>query len=264
MAMDFGRSADMSENITDPVSQFDQIAFLYDELMMGVPYSGWVEYVHRILEHFHFQPRTVLDLCCGTGTASLLLAREGYQVAGVDISPGMVEEAKRKAAEKRLPVDFRVQDASSLRMGRRFDLIISLFDSLNYILDASALQNAFHRASEHLQTGALFVFDVNTEVALAGRLFDQSNVGSSANVIYDWRSTYDHETRICSIHMNYIYRSCGAEKRIKIVHYQRAYGIQEIAEMLETAGLSVLAVYNAYTLRKAGSRSDRVFFVAQK
>ena len=262
--MDFGRSADMSETITDPVSQFDEIAFLYDELMDGVPYSGWVEYIHRILGQFHFKPRTVLDLCCGTGTASILLAGEGYDVTGIDVSPAMVERARQKAAEKRLQIDFRVQDASSLRLGRRYDLIVSLFDSLNYILDAAALQNAFHRVSEHLQPGGLFVFDVNTELALAGRFFDQSNVGSGASVIYDWRSTYDYETRICSIRMSYIYRSCGAEKRIKIVHYQRAYGIEEISEMLKTAGFTVLAVYNGYTLKKATARSDRAFFIARR
>ena len=246
----------------DPASQFDDIAFLYDELMAGVPYAGWVEYLDRVLKRFDFQPKTVLDLCCGTGSASLLLAAQGYRVTGVDISAGMIECAERKAREKRLPIEFRVQDAASLRLGRRFDLVVSFFDSLNYILDAAALQNAFYRVFEHLDPGGLFIFDMNTEVALAGRFFDQSNFGSGAGLIYDWKSTYSYDSRICAIRMSYIRRRGGEEKRIRIVHYQRAYGVDEITGMLETAGFEVAAVYNAYTLRKATRHSDRVFFVA--
>lgn len=253
-----------SERIPDPARQFDDIAFLYDELMSGVPYAGWVEYIHRVLQHFGFEPKTVLDLCCGTGTASLILAKEGYRVTGVDISAGMIECAARKAEAERLPIDFRVQDAGNLRLGKRFDLVVSLFDSLNYILDAATLQNAFHRVYEHLEPGGLLIFDVNTEVALAGRLFDQSNLGSGQRVIYDWRSTYDHDTRICSIRMSFIHRSCGTESHVRITHYQRAYTMFELVRMLETAGLTVLAQYHGYTLRKASSRSDRVFFVARK
>jgi SAM-dependent methyltransferase len=252
------------EIITTPDHQFDEIAFLYDELMAGVPYRGWVEYLQRILEHYKYEPKTVLDLCCGTGTVSLILAKMGYQVSGIDISAGMIEYARSKAAGQGLYVDFYVQDAAELRLGKRFDLVVSLFDSLNYILDAAALQNAFYRVYEHLQPGGLFIFDMNTELALAGRFFDQNNLGSGAPVIYEWRSTYDCDTRMCTVHMSFIYRRRGEEKHVRIVHYQRAYGVDEITDMLRSAGLDVLAVYNGYTIRKASVRSDRVFFVARK
>ena len=252
------------EIITTPDRQFDEIAFLYDELMAGVPYRGWVEYLQRILEHYKYQPKTVLDLCCGTGSVSLILAGMDYQVSGIDISAGMIECAGSKAVGQGLRADFHVQDAAELRLGKRFDLVVSLFDSLNYILDAAALQNAFYRVYEHLQPGGLFIFDMNTELALAGRYFDQNNLGSGAPVIYEWRSAYDHDTGMCAVHMSFVYRRRGEEKHVRIVHHQRAYGVDEITEMLRTSGLDVLAVYSGYTLRKASARSDRVFFVARK
>lgn len=256
--------ADNTDDIITPDHQFDEIAFLYDELMAGVPYRGWVEYLQRVLQHYKYQPKTVLDLCCGTGTVSLILAKMGYQVSGMDISPGMIKWARHKSESMGLNIDFQVQDAAELRMGKRFDLVISLFDSLNYILDAAALQNAFYRVFEHLQPGGLFIFDMNTELALAGHFFDQSNLGSHASVIYDWRSTYDPDIRICTVRMNFIYRRYNEEQRVKITHYQRAYEVEEIVRMLESAGLNVLAVYNGYTLKKVSSRSDRVFFVVRK
>ena len=257
-------AADNTERISSPASQFDKIAFLYDELMSGVPYRSWVKYVRRVLKRFGCHPRTVLDLCCGTGSVSLLLAEEGYRVAGADISPAMIALARRRAEEKGLAIDYHVQDASSLRLGRRFDLIVSLFDSLNYILKSSALQEAFYRASEHLEPGGLLAFDMNTELALAAGLFDQSNLGSKSPLIYNWRSSYDVAARICRVQMDFAYRQGAAEERIEVVHYQRAYDIEEIVDMLRSAGLQPLAVYHAYTFRKATDRSDRAFFVARK
>jgi ubiquinone/menaquinone biosynthesis C-methylase UbiE len=253
-----------AEKIAKPDAQFDQIAFLYDELMVGVPYRLWADHIGRILKRFQIDPKSMLDLCCGTGTVSLLLAEKGYDVTGVDISPEMVEHARRKAAERCIRVDFHAQDASKLRIGKRFDLVASLFDSLNYILEASALQDAFHRVSAHMAEGGLFIFDMNTELALAVGLFDQNNLGSRGPVIYNWHSAYDPGTRICTIRMDYLYRRGGEEKRVNITHYQRAYDKEEIVEMLETSGLQVLAAFDGYSLRKATKRSDRIFFVARK
>lgn len=247
-----------------PEYQFDEIAFLYDELMSGVPYRAWVSYLHRILQNFRCRPTKVLDLCCGTGNVSLILAREGYRVTGVDISSEMIQRARMKAQSAGLQIEYYVQDASQLRLGRRFDLVISLFDSLNYILDSAALQQVFHRVSETLEPGGLFVFDVNTELALAGGYFDQSNIGSKAPVIYHWRSSYDHLSRICRIQMDFVYRRGGSERRVSVVHHQRAYDLDEIRQMLSTAGFDVLAVYDAYSFRKATSHSDRAFLVARK
>ncbi|HET6454473.1 MAG TPA: class I SAM-dependent methyltransferase [Armatimonadota bacterium] len=250
--------------IPSPESQFDEIAFLYDQLMSGVPYREWASYLKRTLKLYRHRPKTMLDLCCGTGTVSLLLASEGYQVSGVDISPKMIERATQKAQAMGIQADFHAQDASAFRLGRKFDLVFSLFDSLNYILEASALQQAFYRVSEHLNPRGLFIFDVNTEVALAGRLFDQSNLSARAPVNYNWWSTYDPDTRICTIHMDFVYRRASEQKKLRIEHYQRAYDLPEIEQMLTTAGLQPLDTYDAYSFRRATSQSDRVFFVARK
>lgn len=253
-----------AEDHLTPDQQFDEIAFLYDELMAGVPYRRWIDYISRIAARYDCRPGTVLDLCCGSGNVSLLLAEDGCQVTGVDISPGMIECAKQKAAQQGIYVDFHVRSASEFRLNRKFDMVISLFDSLNYILESSELQQAFHRVSAHLEPGGLFIFDMNTELALAMGFFDQSNLGNTLPVHYNWHSTYDRATQICSVRMDFIYRQDGVDKRVRVTHYQRAYSENEITEMLRTAGLDVLAVFDAYTFQKAGKNSDRVFFVAGK
>ncbi len=169
------------KGLDEPASisaQFDEIAFLYDELMTGVPYSEWVNYVERILRRAGRKPGRVLDLCCGTGSASILMAERHFDVTGVDISPEMIEIARSKARKAGREIEFHVGDASKLSIPGKFDLVISLFDSLNYILEADKLQQAFDRVSAHLEHDGLFIFDMNTEFALAAGFFDQSNAVS--------------------------------------------------------------------------------------
>lgn len=237
---------------------------MYDDVMAGVPYSAWVEYIERILKRMGQRPRCVLDLCCGTGTVANIFAAKGYKVTGVDISPAMVEVANRKARQLGSVVEYDVADASNFSLHDTFDLVISLFDSLNYILEAGALQNAFHCVSAHLEPGGLFIFDMNTELALAGGLFDQNNIGSRGLVHYKWRSAYNPASRICRIHMTFHRMRGGSTQEVELVHYQRAYDNEEISEMLGAAGLDVKAVYHAYTFRAASSKTDRAFFAAEK
>jgi SAM-dependent methyltransferase len=253
-----------SEKLISPAEQFDEIAFLYDELMRGVPYSEWIDYVVDILDQYDAAPSTVLDLCCGTGGASLVLAERGYQVTGVDISPEMVAHAIQKASRSGLFIDFHVQDAAELHLGRRFDLAVSLFDSLNYILESSAIQQVFYRVREHLEPGGLFIFDMNTELAFTAGLFDQTSRGIRSGLTYEWRGSYDRIAKICTIRMDFNYRRAKTERHVEITHYQRAYDIDEIVRMLGDAGLNVLNVYDAYAFTKVSKRSDRAFFVAAK
>ncbi|MBP6962822.1 MAG: methyltransferase domain-containing protein [Armatimonadetes bacterium] len=245
--------------------------------MAGVPYSEWISYVERILLRMGRQLRVqagaelhvhtihrVLDLCCGTGTVSALLADLGCDVVGVDISSEMIEIARRKARDKGRNIEYRVGDASSFTVPGKFDLAVSFFDSLNYITEADQLQQAFYRVSEHLEPGGLFIFDMNTEFALAAGFFDQRSLVSNRPVTYDWKSVYDPATRICRVSMSFRYRRGGEVSLIDLTHFQRAYDIGEVSGMLRSAGFEVHAVYAGYSFRPATSTSDRVFFVAGK
>src|SRR5579875_2033589 len=155
-------------------SAFRQLAPLYDTLMHEVPYEEWARYLERLLQERQAQPKRALDLACGTGNVAEHLHAMGMEVVGVDVSPAMIEEARRKAAERQLPIRYYVQDAAALELPEvPFDLCVSLFDSLNYITEPERLAKAFQRVAAHLVGGGLFIFDLNTEYALANRFFDE-------------------------------------------------------------------------------------------
>jgi len=241
-------------------AQFTEIAQYYDELMAGVRYRMWVEYLLDLLERVEFKPKTILDVACGTGNVSEILADRDYEVVGVDMSPGMIEVAKAKHGR----VEYHVSDMAELELARRFDLAISLFDSLNYITDPRRLARAIERVGEHLVEGGYFIFDVNTIYALAHHFFDQANLASDRYPHYIWSSEYDHATRICTIRMTFEVLEKGEPRQFVETHYQRGYTLEELSRMLLDAGFEVVDVLHAYRFRKPTRRTDRVFYVARK
>jgi SAM-dependent methyltransferase len=212
------------------------------------------------------QPRRILDLACGTGNVSEILAREGFTVVGVDIAPAMIAEARRKAAEHKLPLVYYVQDAAELQLPTQdFDLCISLFDSLNYILQPERLASAIQRVAAHLRPGGLFIFDLNSEFALKNRFFDQDNLRTDERLRYDWDSDYLPGSRLCYIRMRFWVREeNGLDRTFEETHWQFAYREDEIRAMLDAAGFREIETYHAYTLRAPQRTSDRIFYVARK
>ena len=228
--------------------------------MAVVPYRFWVDYVEDLLARIDFRPKTVVDLACGTGNVSEEFARRGYEVVGVDLSADMIEVARKKVGG----VDYFVQDMARLNLGRRFDLAVSLFDSLNYITDVGALSDAIERVAEHVVDGGIFIFDINTIYALSHHFFDQANLSSDRYPKYIWSSSYDHSTRICRVDMTFEVLERGEPVQFKEVHLQRGHSPDELDRMLSSAGFEIVEVLHAYKFRKPTRRSDRVFYVARR
>jgi len=255
----------MSSSPSDSAA-FGLVAPYYEALMAGVPYRFWVEYLERLWALHGRRPHSILDLACGTGTVSRLLAPRGYSMTGVDLSAGMLDVARRRAEEAGLPIVFHRQDAAELDLGAaRFDTVVCLFDSLNYILEPERLRSAFARVFAHLRPGGTFIFDVNTEYALAEGMFNQSCMRLSEPLRYRWRSRYDAETRLCTVRMDFSYDpGTGVRESFLEVHRQRAYGKDELAQWLREASFGSVTIYDAYTTDPPKKRSDRLFYFAVK
>lgn len=241
---------------------FTNLAAIYDAVMRGVPYGHWVATVRRLARERGCPLRRVLDVGCGTGAAALRLACTGVEVVGVDASAAMITEARRKAGG--LPVRFEVARMEELDLGQSFDAAVSLFDSVNYVIDPGALQEAFRRIHAHLVPGGLWMFDMNTPYALEMELFTQDNLATGDEPKYEWRSRYDPKTRLATVKMRFYVREHGAISTLRETHVQRAYTLEEVDAMLGEAGFAVLDVYDAYTDLPPLAVSDRALFVARR
>lgn len=251
---------------TDSDTQFTNVAPMYDLLMSSVPYSSWMEYLARILHAKRARPRNVLDLACGTGNVTELLAEAGYSAVGVDIAPEMIKEAIRKAEIKGLSIQYYVQDGARMDLpGKRFDLCVSLFDSLNYILEPAQLFLTLEKVYAHLTPNGLFVFDMNSEYALMNNFFDQNNIDTDDALRYIWTSSYNSENRRCTIDMDFTYYAPPKDPvKFREVHHQFAYREDEVREMLQNVGYRNITTYRAYTFRATSPTTDRIYYVATR
>lgn len=230
----------------------------YDRLMSTVPYRMWVSYYLLLLSQQDVHPKTVLDVCCGTGTMCEMLQNEGFHMAGVDLSAGMIAEARRKAAKKKLPITYECMDASSFELNRTFEAAFSFYDSLNNIIEPGHLQAAFHRVAAHLPAGGSWIFDLNTAYAFEQRMFDQQNLRPGSDLRYKWVGDWDPVRRLITVTMKFWYEGEEFEE----VHVQRAYDEEQIREMLRVAGFTEIQSYNSYSLDPPRKKSDRIHFAA--
>jgi SAM-dependent methyltransferase len=242
------------------MASFGPIAPYYDELMSEVPYDMWAGYYQLLLAQLGASPRTLLDVCCGTGNVTELLAREGFSLTGFDVSEPMIAEARRKADQKGLAIDYHVADAAELDLGRQFDAAYSFFDSLNYITEPARLEIAVAKVGEHTRKGGTFVFDVNTAYAFEKRMFDQQDTRKATRLKYKWRGDYDSQTHLIKVSMEFWYEG----REFVEEHVQRAYTDDELREFLTQAGFEVAHVYESYTLDPPRKASDRLHYVALK
>jgi ubiquinone/menaquinone biosynthesis C-methylase UbiE len=251
--------------------QYGDVAAVYDTLMEGVPHGSWLSRIEKAVRERGKTPRSALDVACGTGIATILLARRGYSpVVGVDLSTEMIRIARTKAMAALNPrehtIHFEVQNAATLDLGKdnKFDLVISMFDSLNYILNPDDLRSAFRHVYAQVASGGIFAFDMNSLYALSHDLFTQTSL--TGPVQHIWTAHWDREARLCRVEMEFAIEDAqtGEMRHFTETHLQRAYTVPEITDWLTEAGFTAIECFGNYGTRPPGPKSDRLLFICEK
>lgn len=236
-------------------------ASIYDDVMGTVPYQVWYDYLKEILDYYQLEARKVLDLACGTGNMSLLFARDNYQVTGVDRSSGMLEVAKQKAREEELEINFIEADLCSFQLEEKFDLAISLFDSLNYILQLEDLKKVFMNVFDSLRDGGIFIFDVNTLSRLMS-IEPGTTILNGEDYTCIWEDIVNEEKKLWQVKLKIYHKDTGEYH--EEFHQEKGYKIADLKGALKEAEFEDIAVFNAYTFTEATDNDNRIYFVALK
>ena len=215
-------------------------------------------FIHDIIERRHSQAATLLDLACGTGSITALLAG-AYQVSGLDISPGMLAVAREKLPG---PTRLYLADMTSFRLNARFDVIVCAYQGFNHLLSLAEWMSGFDCAHEHLNRDGLFIFDITTvshldEMAGVPRIVQEFaghylliRVRTADGMVFDWHiEIYEHQP-------DGRYRLLTQTVRL------RSFPLADIREALHArfAGVEMISVSGSAVTQN----EDRIWFVCRK
>jgi SAM-dependent methyltransferase len=139
------------------MSVFGKYAAYYDLIYRDKDYVGEATYIHHLIQKYHPATKTILDLGCGTGRHAKLLAQKGYLVHGVDLSQEMLNEANKETDSNCLV--FSQGDVRTVKLGKIFDVVVSLFHVVSYQTTNDDLRNTINTAFGHLENHGFFIFD---------------------------------------------------------------------------------------------------------
>ena len=242
---------------------YHALASSYDRLTWDVDYEAVVDFYWQLLDREGLTPRTAADLACGTGSVTVLLAKKGLQVTGVDMSEEMLCQASQKAMEAELDITFACQKLQNLHMPRGVDLAVCALDSLDYITVPEDCRKAIHRAYKALNPGGCFIFDVNTPEklqAMDGQVF----LDEDEDVYCVWRGEFDENTNICTYGMDLFQRSGDVWYRSWEEHREYAYSREQLVGYLKEAGFTSIEVFGDRRLESPNDTDQRIYFKARK
>lgn len=265
---------------------YTDFAQVYDEFMDETPYEEWCEFlVGRLKKHgvdtrkcdecvindevdsnLRQERNTILDLGCGTGTLTELLAQKGYDMIGVDNAQEMLQIAIRKRDRSGLDILYLLQDMREFELYGTVGAVISVCDCLNYLLKEEEILQTFRLVHNYLYPGGVFIFDFNTVYKYADVIGDTTIAENRENCSFIWENFYHEAEEINEYDLTIYAREEGEELfyRFQETHYQRGYRLEQMCRLAQEAGLHILETLDADTHGEVTSESERVYVVAKK
>jgi SAM-dependent methyltransferase len=220
---------------------YEHLAPHYDAFTADYDYDRWLTKLERLLVARGLTGRRILDIACGSGKSFMPLAARGYEVSGCDLSPSMVDLARRRLPEA--AGRMTVADMRALPWLGEFDAALCLGDSINYLLDAEDLTAFFEGAAANLRPGGLLAFDANT-LATYRTSFVTEAIVEDADRFMCWRGQGTEDAAPGAVSRavieTFVHTPQGSWDRSCSVHVQRHHPREEILGALEEAGLDLV------------------------
>ena len=240
-------------------------ASVYDLFMDNIPYKDWCAYVIGLLKEHGISDGLLLDLGCGTGKLTRLLAAEGYDMIGVDLSEEMLEIALEHEMEDPKQILYLQQDMREFELYGTVRAIVSICDSMNYLEDYEDLVQVLRLANNYLDPKGIFIFDMNTVYEYREQLGEQTIAENREESSFIWENYFDEGEMVNEYDLTLFIRDeDGRYSKYEETHYQKAFEISAVLKAVKEAGMELVAVYDAFTREPVKENSDRVYFVVRE
>lgn len=284
---------------------YTDFASVYDIFMDETPYEEWAEFLVSFINKYGIskpirkdrateetdsmqeivsiqkanmletEKNLVVDLGCGTGTLTELLYRKGFDMIGIDNSQEMLTIAMNKKAESGSEILYLCQDMRELDLYSTVGTVVSVCDSVNYLLEDEEVIGTFSRINNYLYPGGIFIFDFNTVYKYEKIIGDTTIAENREDCSFIWENFYNEEERINEYDITIFARidvdktenaeeDSGLFRRFTETHYQRGYTVEEMKAFIQAAGLELLEVLDADSHDKPTSESQRIYMVARE
>ena len=244
---------------------YGEFAKVYDMFMDNVDYEAWCSYLTERLKEYKINNGLVLELGCGTGTMTEMLAEAGYDMIGVYNSEEMLAEAMEKRVESGHDILYLLQDMQEFELYGTVRAIISVCDCMNYLTEEEDFLQVLKLANNYLDPGGIFIFDVNTDYKYREVIGDSTIAENREDSSFIWENSFDPETGMNVYELTlFLLREDGLYEKEEEIHYQRAYTVDAIRRMIADSGMELLHIYDAYTLEPPRADSERLTFIVKE
>lgn len=252
---------------------YTSFASVYDTFMDNVPYNKWGKYIRDMLGRYGVTEGLVLDLGCGTGTMTEILAGYGYDMIGVDDSEDMLELAMDKRLKSGHDILYLMQDMREFELYGTVKAVVSVCDSVNYMTELEDLKEVFRLVNNYLDPGGIFLFDFNTDYKYREVMGDRTIAEDRGDCSFIWDNYYYEEERINEYDLTLFIRENVESgetgegqlyRKYTETHYQRGYTLDEIKELLREAGLIFRSAHDMDTSGAVSDKSERICVIAQE
>lgn len=276
----------MAEEWTEAYTDF---ASVYDTFMDDTPYQEWADFLAELIstygiskpykngekvpgtessekEKLETERDLVVDLGCGTGTLTELLSRKGYDMIGVDMSAEMLNVALAKKEKSGSPILYLCQDMRELDLYSTVGTVISVCDSVNYLLEDEEVLETFGLVNNYLYPGGIFLFDFNTVYKYEQIIGDTTIAENREKCSFIWENYYHEDGHINEYDLTVFAREekSGLFRRFTETHFQRGYTVEEMKGFLEQAGLELIRFLDADTHKEPTACSERIYGIARE
>ena len=245
---------------------YTSFASVYDTFMDNIPYEEWAEYLVTILKEYGVEDGLVLDLGCGTGNMTELLAKSGYDMIGIDNAEEMLEIAMEKKAKSGQDILYLLQDMREFELYGTVKAVVSICDSVNYITEEDDLLEVFQLVNNYLDPKGMFVFDFNTVHKYRDVLGDQTIAEDREDCSFIWDNYYYDDEQINEYELSLFIKEENSDlyRKYQETHFQKAYDLETMKKLIEQSGLEYITAYDAFTKNPPTKDSERIYVIARE
>lgn len=242
---------------------YGEFAKIYDDLINeDINYEDMCSRIIEICNDENIKFHSYLDIACGTGNVTLKIAKKFNESFAVDISEDMLREAFEKLKKEKIKCKLICQDMSELSLNRKFDLITSVLDSSNYIIEESKFSDYLLKVKGHLKDEGIFIFDINSYYKLSEILGNNIYTYSEDEIFYTWENTF--ENNILNMFLTFFVKKDELYERFEEEHYERAYTEEFIENKLRELNLTIIGKFDGYSKKSVTNQTERIVYIVKK